>query len=271
MSAAWRLLADGAGSAAWNMSVDEALLESAADAPATLRLYSWRGPAASLGYRQKPPEWLGRAASLGVEVVRRCSGGGTVLHVGDLTYAVVLPAAHSDVPAGLSDSYEWIRRRLIEGLRAAGLPVEPSRASPEASRSPICFSSPTGAEIDLGRVKLVGSAQRRTPWGVLQHGSIRLGDDSWWYRALLGEEPEFAALGTGVEVADVVRGIVLAFESGLGKAVVPGALSSEETRCAQSREARRAMAALALPSLSPSRPGDGSLLSPAPTCTDTLP
>ncbi len=113
MPAPWRLLADGASSAAWNMSVDEALLESSGNAPATLRLYRWTGPAASLGYRQKPPDWLGRAAALGVEVVRRCSGGGTVLHVGDLTYSVTLPSGHAGIPGDLEGSYAWIRARLV--------------------------------------------------------------------------------------------------------------------------------------------------------------
>lgn len=271
MAARWRLLADGAGSAAWNMSVDEALLEHVEHAPATLRLYSWSAPSASIGYRQKPPGWLGRADALGVEVVRRCSGGGTVLHAGDLTYAVVLPASSADVPAGLSASYEWIRLRLIEGLQRAGVPVEPSRARSEADRSAICFSAATGTEIDLDRVKLVGSAQRRSPCGLLQHGSIRLADDSSWYRALLGEEPERAPFPDGLAVADVARGIVCAFESESGTAVVPGELSPAEERRARWRSAQREDSGLAMPSLVSRVHDEAQSLSPAPTCADTLP
>lgn len=259
MRAHWRLLADGAGSAAWNMSVDEALLEHVGDAPATLRLYRWKGPSASLGYRQKTPAWLGRAAALGVEVVRRCSGGGTVLHAGDLTYAVTLPARQRGVPRDLEGSYAWIRARLIDGLREAGLAAAPSRAQRGADRSALCFAAPTGAEIDLGGAKLVGSAQRRTRWGLLQHGSIRICDDGAWYRSLLGSEPPAPVFERAVDVDEVARGVVRAFEAALSTPVVACALSSHERRRAEWREAGRIAAPLTLASLSQS-PGPADTL-----------
>ena len=58
--AAWRLLRDPPGSAAWNMSVDEALLCHVEQAGPVLRLYRWERPGVSLGYRQPPPAWLSR-------------------------------------------------------------------------------------------------------------------------------------------------------------------------------------------------------------------
>jgi lipoate-protein ligase A len=258
--ARWRLLLDGPGAAAWNMSVDEALLECVDAAGPTLRLYRWSGPCASLGYRQKSPSWLPRAQALEVPLVRRCSGGGTVLHVGDLTYAVVLPTGQPGIPGDLAGSHTWIRARLVEGLREAGLPVAPSRAVRGADRSSVCFEAPTGAEIDLGETKLVGSAQRRTRWGLLQHGSIRLGDDAAWYRALLDRELPAPAFARAVGVAGVERGIVHAFESALGAPVAQGALLSREQGRAKWRELRRNAAPLTLPSLIRS-----------PTRADTLP
>ena len=80
----WRLLLDPPGSAARNMSVDEALLLCVRDARPVLRLYGWSRPSISLGYRQPEPAWLPRCQELGVDQVRRVSGGGTVLHAGDL-------------------------------------------------------------------------------------------------------------------------------------------------------------------------------------------
>ena len=102
---AFRVLLDGPGEAAWNMSVDEALLLEAGRAGPALRLYGWRAPALSLGYRQVAPGWLERCAPLGVEVVRRVTGGGAVLHASDLTYAVVAPTGTRGVPDDLAGSY----------------------------------------------------------------------------------------------------------------------------------------------------------------------
>lgn len=253
MPARWRLLADGARSAAWNMSLDEALLEHASASLPTLRLYRWRGPCASLGFRQKTPSWLPRAKALGVDPVRRCSGGGTVLHVGDLTYAVTLPLGGSarleEVPGDLDGSYAWIRERLLDGLRRAGLRAAPSRAREGASRSAVCFEAPTGNEIDLGAAKLVGSAQRRTRWALLQHGSIRLGDDAGWYRLLLASDPPAPRFEAGVDADRVAAGIVAAFEAMLGTPVASCRPDPHELRRAEWRESRRRSARLSLPAL----------------------
>ena len=254
----WSRLAISESDAGWNMSLDEALLETA-ERP-VLRLYRWRRPTASLGYRQPEPDWLGRAGELGVDVVRRCSGGGTVLHAGDLTYAVVVPRGCPDVPEGLACSYDWIRGRLIHGLQWAGLPVAASRAEPGADRAALCFAGATGNEIDLEARKLVGSAQRRTPWGLLQHGSIRLHDDRALYRQLTGSEPGPPADLPRVEAGRVAAGIVAAFESATGGPVPERPLLSPERERAQWRQACRTAARLTLPSLSRSV-----------TCADTLP
>ncbi|MBW2414637.1 MAG: lipoate--protein ligase family protein [Deltaproteobacteria bacterium] len=254
----WSRLALAEGGGAWNMSLDEALLESAAGP--MLRFYRWRRPTASIGYRQVEPDWLGRAADLGMDVVRRCSGGGTVLHAGDLTYAVVVPRGCPEVPEGLAGSYDWIRSRLIDGLQRAGLAVAASRAGPGADRAPLCFAGATGNEIDLEARKLVGSAQRRTAWGLLQHGSIRLHDDRGLYRQLTGSEPGPPAELACVDGARVADGIVAAFESAIGGPVAERPLLAPERARAEWREARRSAAPLTLPSLSRSV-----------TCADTLP
>ena len=190
----WRLLLDPPASAAWNMSLDEALLECALEQPPTLRFYTWSEPSVSLGYRQAVPAWLERCERLSVPVVRRVSGGGAVLHAGDLTYAVITPLSVRELPGDLRGSYEWIRNVLVDGLRAAGLDVQPSCAETGAERLALCFAGATGLEIELERVKLVGSAQRRTRWGFLQHGSIRLADDSALYEALQSAGVELTAV-----------------------------------------------------------------------------
>ncbi len=250
---AWRLLLHPAGSAAWNMSVDEALLLHARGGAPTLRFYEWERPSVSLGYRQGVPEWLVRGGELGVDVVRRASGGGTVLHAGDLTYSVTAPIGCPDLPNGLEASYAWIREVLISGLRELGLEVTASRVVPGADRSPLCFAASTGTEIEAGMFKLVGSAQRRTPWGFLQHGSLRLRNDSELHRQLFGASPALPVLSTTVAPGEAVAALTHAFGRALGRSPRPADLSDTEDRESQIRQRQRAEDPLGVPQLSLTR------------------
>lgn len=246
---AWRLLQDGPGEAAWNMSVDEALLLEAQASGPTLRLYTWRTHALSLGYRQAEPAWLTRCEALGVEAVRRVTGGGTVLHAGDLTYAVIAPPGTPELPDDLAGSYAWIRARLLEGLQRAGFAVHASRARVGAARLELCFAGATGFEVELEGQKLIGSAQRRFASGVLQHGSIRIADDSALYRALTGDSPA-PAPPLGLD-ADALRlALVSSFASALGGRLEAGALSPVERARAEARMSQRRLDPLAAPALS---------------------
>jgi lipoate-protein ligase A len=247
---AWRLLLDPAGSAAWNMSVDEALLLHSRDAGPTLRFYAWDRPSVSLGYRQQVPPWLPRCGELGVEVVRRASGGGAVLHAGDLTYCVTAPVGCPDLPDGLEASYAWIRDVLLSGLSELGLEVESSRGVAGGDRSPLCFEASTGTEIELATAKLVGSAQRRTPWGFLQHGSLRLADDSELHRELFGSSPPLPLLATRPAADEVIAALTCAFEQTLGLRPRPTRLSDAEDRESHLRQRRRGEDPLGVPQLS---------------------
>src|SRR5437868_3979467 len=89
---ALRLIIDSPGDGAWNMAVDEALLETAANTnQATLRLYQWRQPTLSLGYFQLAADRAQHAASAACLLIRRPSGGGAILHDRELTYSIALP------------------------------------------------------------------------------------------------------------------------------------------------------------------------------------
>lgn len=245
---AWRLFQDGAGDAAWNMSVDEALLLEAPDAPPALRLYGWREPSVSLGLRQVEPAWLDRCKALGVPVVRRVTGGGAVLHAGDLTYSVVSPLAAPELPRDLRGSYEWIRARLIRGLELAGLAAERSRAEPGADRLELCFAGATGYEVELDGEKLVGSAQRRGARAFLQHGSIRLSDDTVLYRALTGAAPR-APKPAELDPEALRLALAASFAETLGHPLALAELSAREHEIALERSAARRQRPLLAPPL----------------------
>src|SRR5512137_863075 len=93
----WRLLYTPASPGAWNMAVDEAILEpiGRGESLPTLRLYAWSPPCLSLGVAQAYADVdLVRLRSRGWDVVRRITGGRAILHTDELTYSVVGPADH---------------------------------------------------------------------------------------------------------------------------------------------------------------------------------
>jgi lipoate-protein ligase A len=160
------------------MALDQWLLEHAEREGARhawLRLYRWDPPCLSFG-RNEPArlrydrELIER---LGLDVVRRPTGGRAVWHEHEVTYAVVAPVAAF---GSLRESYLAIHRRLADALSrlgaAATLAPSPQRApGPEAGP---CFTQPVGGEVVIEGRKVVGSAQVRLGNAFLQHGAILL-------------------------------------------------------------------------------------------------
>lgn len=172
-----RLIAYRARGPAENMAIDQTLLESIGQTePPTLRLYGWSVPTLSLGYFQTLHDRRGHAASEPLPVVRRATGGGAIIHDQELTYSFTLPLAASapGIQRTLYTSvHEAMRAALGEfGVRAdrfaeiggAALYEEPF----------LCFMSRTADDLIVGGYKVLGSAQRKSRWGLLQHGSLLL-------------------------------------------------------------------------------------------------
>jgi lipoate-protein ligase A len=171
----WHLVDDleRSRTAAGQMAADEALLESvAAGAPPTLRLYRWSPAALSLGRFQPADDVAVDACErLGVEVVRRPTGGQGLLHGGDLTYAVALPRPPG-AAGGVDAVYTLLAGGLIAGLARLG--VEAAIARHDGPAGPVCFAGQQGADLRVEERKVCGSAQVRRAGAVLQHGSILL-------------------------------------------------------------------------------------------------
>src|SRR3989454_558532 len=177
MSDDWRLLVDAPAGGALNMAVDEVLLDAVAagTAPPTLRFYEWKPPCLSLGYFQPfDVVDVDGCRALGVDVVRRPTGGRAILHDRELTYSVALPASVLGQDGGVLPSYYRLSLALQDGLRRLGVPatLAPESAGGSAAHGPVCFDRPSAHEILLHGRKLVGSAQMRRGGGLLQHGSI---------------------------------------------------------------------------------------------------
>ena len=176
-SDSWRLLVEAAAGGAWNMAVDEVLLDgvAAGTTPPTLRFYQWMPPCLSLGYFQPfDVVDVDGCRALGIEVVRRPTGGRAILHDRELTYSVALPASLLGHDGGVLPSYYRLSLALQDGLSGLGVPatLAPESVGSSGQHGPVCFDRPSAHEILLNGRKLVGSAQMRRGGGLLQHGSI---------------------------------------------------------------------------------------------------
>lgn len=175
-----RLLVDGPASGFWQMAVDEALLESAAEGQPTLRFYAWSEPTLSLGYFQRYEERLAHRASRPCPLVRRQTGGGAILHDQELTYSLALPLAHP-LAADAMRLYRAAHVALLDALMSFGIEAElragegPTHATSRGPDEPfLCFQRRSGGDVLLNGIKICGSAQRRRRGGLLQHGSLLL-------------------------------------------------------------------------------------------------
>lgn len=162
MAALMLLVVQTLATPAGNLALDEALLDRAEAAPgfAALRVYEAPAPFVVAGYGNRIPAEVDvdACAAAGVPVLRRCSGGGTVvLGPGCLGYALVLPLSAAPALATLSGANAWIMRRQAEVLtRFLGRPVG--------------VAGHTDLVLD-GR-KFSGNAQRRRRAALLFHGTI---------------------------------------------------------------------------------------------------
>jgi lipoyl(octanoyl) transferase len=181
---------DDEHSAAMNMAIDEALLDSVAIP--SIRFYRWRSPALSFGYFGKFADVVDYAAER--DLVRRWTGGGIVFHGQDLTYSIAIPTSDPVFSESSRSIYEKIHRALCNALAAKGERAElaPVAGVVDAGAAKLakgagvtepsynadpgygCFANPVRADVMLNGRKIAGAAQRRTRRGLLQQGTIQL-------------------------------------------------------------------------------------------------
>jgi lipoate-protein ligase A len=159
----------------WQMAADEAMLERASAGEASLRFYAWEPATVSLGYFQKHEERLANPRLAAYPWVRRCTGGGAIIHDQDLTYAFALSAGLR----GSLTPLEWHHRfhqALVEVLQRRRVAAELQGGSrkPQQELEYLCFAVPQPGDVMLEGQKIIGGAQRLRRGGLLQHGSIQL-------------------------------------------------------------------------------------------------
>jgi lipoate-protein ligase A len=161
-------------SAAMNMAIDEALLETT-EMP-SVRFYRWGSPALSFGYFGRCADVADYATAR--DIVRRWTGGGIVFHGDDLTYAIIVPGSDPLFAESAGVIYDKIHRALCralleQGQRATVAGVNDAGTAVNGRGHNHCFANPVRADVMLNGRKIAGAAQRRTRGGLLQQGSIQ--------------------------------------------------------------------------------------------------
>jgi len=167
----WLLLNTPPASAAYNMALDEALLEAVAglERP-VLRLYAWNEPAASFGYFQKIAEI--EKATLLRPLIRRPTGGGLVPHQADWTYSLAFPPGHPWHALHARESYEKVHQWILRSLARLGFAAELAPCCRQELPGQ-CFAGYEQFDVLMRGRKIAGAAQRRTRSGLLIQGSLQ--------------------------------------------------------------------------------------------------
>ena len=241
MTEEWRLLLTGANTAAKNMAIDRAVLTTNSQGKVlpTVRFYEWTPPAISIGYFQSLSDEvdLKMCKKLGVDYVRRITGGGAVFHDDELTYSIVIPEDHDEIPKNIIDSYGRICGAIIKGLK--NLKID-------------CEYKPINDIITNGK-KISGNAQTRKQKTVLQHGTVLMDVDIERMFSLLKVPNEKIrdklisdvkervtsinnCLGEDMSFIDVVEAMKNGFEEEFNIKLVKGMLTDEEIKLTEKFE-----------------------------------
>ena len=251
MNTNWRLLKTGKHDAATNMAIDEVILLRQETCPQpTLRLYNWSLPAFSFGYFQKITTEIDekKCEAHGVELVRRMTGGGIVVHGWDVTYTIIVPHGNGMIPSDISASYCWIANRLIYGFRKINVPVklQGSKSKTLEVGPNTCLANPAEHDLMLNGKKIAGVSQRRNRIGGVYQGYIALDMPPLDILTLTSKFPDYQETLTEKSTAinskqlapknrKQIEGAVIAgFKEVLGARLTVSNLSAEEVNAAKS-------------------------------------
>ena len=172
------------------MAIDLFLLEKSfkdKDFYMAFRFYTWDGDWLSIGKNQKelPSIWLELLKNEKLKILRRPSGGNTVLHSKGLTYALIWKYP----PRNKKESYLKISQWLIEGVKKAGVELFFGNQSVNISNNN-CFATSTLADlVDKDNNKHIGSAQYWKKGHLLHHGEILMEPSKKLWKKVFNTDP----------------------------------------------------------------------------------
>ena len=155
----WRLIGPETWDAYMNMALDEACMEAVGNgAPPTIRFYEWSPSAVVIGYFQKIHNEVDvkLCKRLGIDVVRRISGGGAMYldTNGEITYSLIAP--QHILSNDINECYRTVCKHIIDALESIGI---------HAEFKPI-------NDIVVSGKKISGNALTRCNGATMVHGTL---------------------------------------------------------------------------------------------------
>ncbi len=186
---------------------------------------------------------------MGIDVVRRPTGGRGILHSEEeVTFSVVVSAERLGT-SGVMDSYRALAEGIVGGVRRLGLEARlverEGPAGARAAQDPACFAVKARCDLVVGSSKLVGSAQVQREGVILQQNSLplRMEVGDWREVFLRAEEaPEavglWEAAGREVGYSEVAGALRAGFEDVFGVVLEEGELTGWEVERARELEGK---------------------------------
>jgi len=169
------LLKEAKNKAAMQMAIDEAITKVRSEDMVlnTLRFYTWKPPAITIGVHQK----FDNNFSDNIEkyqFTRRITGGTAVLHKDDLTYAVIVSKNY--VPKNVTEAYKKLSQGIVNGLNKMNIKAKHRlikiTSDEQKKRTDCCYVNKNQYDIVVGNKKISGNAMTNIGNAVLQHGTI---------------------------------------------------------------------------------------------------
>jgi lipoate-protein ligase A len=188
-------------SPAENLACDEVLLDwcESGDGAETLRFWESPEPFVVVGYANKVSTEVNVAAceARKIPILRRCSGGGTVVQgPGCLNYTLVLPITKDGPLHSIAVANQFIMRRNRAAIESVGrdTPCAAPDGGQKTARSAIAIAIRGHTDLAIGGRKFSGNSQRRRKHFLLFHGTFLLNFDLTLIGDLLqmpSKQPEY--------------------------------------------------------------------------------
>ncbi len=183
----WSLLPTISAPMSLQMALDAILFSAQKKEPRTpiLRFYVSPEPWISVGCSFRETADLSKSGLIRrnpkVPVCRRITGGGCVLHGGDLIFSLIARFEDNSFLSSVQMSYGKIHESVKGGLEQCGL--DPKFYDPEGKlpKGSDCFDFPVVSDLSWKGQKIAGGAQKRSGGVLLHQESIRIprGVDRW--------------------------------------------------------------------------------------------